>query len=259
MQYIDQLFNFKNKSVVVTGAGGHLCSEMAIAFSKLNSNLFLLDKDLEKLEILEKQIKSINSESKIYKYNVDTTNYDLINEVNEKINSIDKVDILINGSGINSPKEFLDIDLANWDDVIRSQLNSVFISCKLIGGSMVQNKKGSIINISSTSAGPPLSKAYAYSAAKAAITDLTKNLAREWATSGVRVNSLRPGFFPTEWNKKNFLDQNRIDKIMSHTPLQRFGDPKELISAVLYLSSDSSTFVTGSEVIVDGGFSCMTI
>ena len=124
---------------------------------------------------------------------------------------------------------------------------------------MVQNKNGSIINISSTSADPPLSRAYAYSASKAAITNLTKNLAREWAMSGVRVNSLRPGFFPTEWNKKNFLDKKRIDKIISHTPLQRFGDPKELISAVLYLSSDSSAFVTGSEVIVDGGFSCMTI
>lgn len=259
MQYIDKIFNFESKNVVITGAGGHLCSEMAIAFARLDSILFLIDKDSEKLEILENKIKSFNPKSIIHKYSVDTTDYELIREVNDKINNIGKVDILINGSGINSPKDFLDIDLANWDDVIKSQLNSVFISCKLIGGSMVQNKNGSIINISSTSADPPLSKAYAYSASKAAITNLTKNLAREWATCGVRVNSLRPGFFPTEWNKKNFLDQNRIDKIMSHTPLQRFGDPKELISAVLYLSSDSSAFVTGSEVVVDGGFSCMTI
>jgi len=259
MQYLDKLFNFKNKKVLITGAGGHLCSEMALAFARLGSNLFLIDKNAEKLEILEDKIKSLIPKSIIYKFNVDTTNYEIITEINDKINHIGKVDILINGSGINSSKDFLDIDLANWDDVIKSQLNSVFISCKLFGGSMVQNKNGSIINISSTSADPPLSRAYAYSASKAAITNLTKNLAREWAMCGVRVNSLRPGFFPTEWNKKNFLDKKRIDSILNHTPFRRFGDPKELISAVLYLSSDSSAFVTGSEVIVDGGFSCMTI
>ena len=134
-----------------------------------------------------------------------------------------------------------------------------FLSCKIFGESMVKNNKGSIINISSTSAGPPLSKAFAYSAAKAAITNLTKNLAREWAKDGVRVNSLRPGFFPTEWNKKNFLDENRINRILGHTPMDRFGSPNELLTAILFLSSDSSTFVTGSEVTVDGGFSCMTI
>ena len=73
------------------------------------------------------------------------------------------------------------------------------------------------------------------------------------------MNSLRPGFFPTEWNKKNFLDRDRIDKIMNHTPMKRFGDPKELFTAIMFLSSNASSFVTGSEVIVDGGFSCMTV
>ena len=108
---------------------------------------------------------------------------------------------------------------------------------------MVKNKKGSIINISSASSNPPLSKAFAYSVAKSGITNLTKNLAREWATSNVRVNSLRPGFFPTKWNLKNFIDNNRRKKIISHTPMRRLGHPSELARTNIRLSSYHSTLL----------------
>ena len=124
---------------------------------------------------------------------------------------------------------------------------------------MIKQKHGSILNISSASAGPPLSKAFAYSAAKSGIKNLTQNLAREWATKGVRVNALRPGFFPTQWSMENFIDKKRKEKIFQHTPMKRFGNPKELITAVLFICSDKSTFLTGSEIAVDGGFGAMTI
>ena len=124
---------------------------------------------------------------------------------------------------------------------------------------MLKNNSGSIINISSASAGPPLSKAFTYSASKAGIKNLTQNLGREWGEKGVRVNALRPGFFPTEWNKKNFITKDREIKILGHTPMNRYGKPEELIGAVLWLSSDASSFVTGAEIAVDGGYSCMTI
>ena len=259
MNFLSDLYNFEGKNILIFGAGGHLCSEIATNFAKLNANLFLIDFSYEKLKKLEQKIKLFNKVSNIYLYDVNTTSYNDMSNLNQLINQEHQIDVLINGSGINSPKNYLDIEIEEWNKVIQSQLNSVFISCKLFGGSMVKNQKGSIINISSTSAGPPLSKAFAYSSAKAAITNLTKNLAREWALKGVRVNSLRPGFFPTEGNKKNFLDRDRIDKIMNHTPMKRFGDPKELFTAIMFLSSNASSFVTGSEVIVDGGFSCMTV
>jgi NAD(P)-dependent dehydrogenase (short-subunit alcohol dehydrogenase family) len=124
---------------------------------------------------------------------------------------------------------------------------------------MLEKGKGSIINISSASADPALSKAFAYSAAKAGIRNLTQNLGREWATAGVRVNAIRPGFFPTEWNRKNFITPEREKAIINHTPMNRFGTPKELIGAAIFLASNASSFVTGSELIVDGGFSAMTI
>ena len=124
---------------------------------------------------------------------------------------------------------------------------------------MLKNFGGSIINISSASADPALSKAFAYSAAKAGIRNLTQNLGREWGGKGVRVNAIRPGFFPTEWNRKNFITPERENSILAHTPMKRFGEPSELIGAAIYLASTASSFVTGSELIVDGGFSAMTI
>jgi NAD(P)-dependent dehydrogenase (short-subunit alcohol dehydrogenase family) len=132
-------------------------------------------------------------------------------------------------------------------------------SCQVFGQAMTQQKSGSIINISSASADPALSKAYAYSAAKAGIRNLTQNLGREWAQFGVRVNAIRPGFFPTEWNRKNFITKERETAILSHTPMNRFGETYELVGATIFLASEASSFVTGSELVVDGGFSAMTI
>ena len=124
---------------------------------------------------------------------------------------------------------------------------------------MLDRGNGSIINISSASAGHPCLKAFSYSVAKAGIYNLTQNLGREWAKKGVRVNALRPGFFPTEWNRKNFISKEREAAILGHTPMERFGEPNELVGAILWLASDASCFVTGAEITVDGGFSCMTI
>ena len=124
---------------------------------------------------------------------------------------------------------------------------------------MIKNKYGSIINKSSSSSGPPLSKAFTYSVSKAGIKNLTQNLGREWGNKGVRVNAIKPGFFPTKWNKKNFLSKKRINQILSHTPMVRFGETKELVGVIIWLASDASSFVTGTEIAIDGGFSSMTI
>jgi NAD(P)-dependent dehydrogenase (short-subunit alcohol dehydrogenase family) len=133
------------------------------------------------------------------------------------------------------------------------------LSCQVFGRHMVDRGSGSIINISSASSGPPLSKAFTYSVAKAGVKNLTQNLAREWGTLGVRVNALRPGFFPTEWSKKNFITPDREAAILGHTGMRRYGDPRELCGAVLWLFSDAASFVTGAEIAVDGGFTAMTI
>jgi len=170
-----------------------------------------------------------------------------------------QLDILVNGAGTNGPTPFLDLSLEEWYSILDSQLTGTFLGCQVFGGHMVKVGKGSIINISSASAGPPLSKAFTYSVAKAGILNLTQSLGREWGTKGVRVNALRPGFFPTEWNRKNFITPQREAAILGHTPMARFGRPDELLGATLWLASDAASFVTGAEIAVDGGFSCMTI
>ena len=120
-----------------------------------------------------------------------------------------------------------------------------------------QEQGGSILNVGSVTAHLPLSRVFAYSASKAAVVNLTKNVAREYATRGVRVNVLCPGFFPAEQNRK-ILDQERVDNIMAGTPMDRFGEPHELVgAAVLLLSRAAGSFVTGAELYVDGGFTGM--
>ena len=257
--YIENLFKLKNKVVVVIGAGGHLCSEISKGFAKSNCDLILLDIRLHKTLKLKKEIE-LFSDNNIITFKIDASKKkDLISVLNKILKKVSKVDVLVNGAGINDSTNFLDINIDNWQNVIDSQLTATFLSCQVFGKHMLKNGNGSIINISSASSGPPLSKAFAYSAAKSGIKNLTQNLAREWGKSGIRVNAIRPGFFPTDWNKKNFIDAKRKKNILAHTPMGRFGNPNELIGATLWLASDASKFVTGSEVAVDGGFSCMSI
>jgi len=130
---------------------------------------------------------------------------------------------------------------------------------------MVQRGRGSIINIASVASHLPISRVVAYSAAKAAVLNLTQFLAREWAPKGVRVNSITPGFFPAEQNRKLLFNADgsptaRTQSILGHTPMGRFGEARELVGAAVFLASHhASSFVTGSDIRVDGGFLCQTI
>ena len=257
--YIDKLFSLKDKIAVITGAGGHLCSEMAKGLCYSGCSVALLDVRIEKAKIVENELKKVGYKNVIsIETNVEKKD-DHINALKKITSEFGKVDILINGAGINDPKNFFEISEKEWNSVLSSQVTGTFFGCQVFGEHMIKNNKGSIINISSASSGPPLSKAYAYSVSKAGIKNLTKNLAREWGKTGVRVNAIRPGFFPTDWNKKNFITPEREKLILNHTPMNRFGDPKELLGAIIWLSSDGSSFVTGAEIAVDGGFTCMTI
>ncbi|MGK5091529.1 SDR family oxidoreductase [Deltaproteobacteria bacterium TL4] len=258
MSYVDELFNLHGKVAAVTGGGGHLCGEMARSLAKAGVKVAVLDVRLEKALHVAADIEKLGGTALGLK--LDVTQKEEHSKVLSKIlEAYGDLDILINGAGTNAPTPFLEIPLEEWNAVLASQITGTMLGCQVFGEYMLKQKKGSIINISSASAGPPLSKAFTYSVAKAGIKNLTQNLAREWAPQNVRVNALRPGFFPTEWSMKNFIDKNREKAILGHTPMGRYGTPKELIGAVLWLASDASEFVTGAEIAVDGGFSCMTI
>ena len=170
-----------------------------------------------------------------------------------------RVDVLLNAAGANAPTPFFQIGAEEFERIMGANLLGTLYGCQVFGEAMVAQRGGSIINFTSVSMGPPLSKAFVYSTAKAGVANLTQNLAQEWAPCNVRVNALRPGFFPTAWSMKHFIDDERKRTILAHTPMGRFGEPGELVGAVLWLASDAATFVTGSIVTVDGGFTAMTI
>lgn len=257
--FLNKLFNLDGRVAVVTGAGGHICSEMARGFAQSGCSVALLDIRLEKVNAVADQLRSEGCD-KLMTFEIDVTKKEQhALALDAVIKKFGTVDILVNGAGINGPTPFFDISLEEWHSIIDSQLTSTFLGCQVFGEHMVAMGKGSIINISSASASPPLSKAFTYSVSKAGIVNLTQNLGREWGARGVRVNAVRPGFFPTDWNRKNFITAEREAAILGHTPMGRFGQPNELLGATLWLASDAASFVTGAEIAVDGGFSCMTI
>jgi len=258
MSYLDNLFDVKNKVTVITGAGGYLCSEIAIGFAKAGAKVAVLDLRLEKAQAVASQIIDLGGEAIALEIDV-ADKEQHVRSLEEVLDKFGVVDILINGAGTNCATPFFELTLEEWQGVMNSQITGTFLGCQIFGKYMVERQSGSIINISSASSGPPLSKAFTYSVAKAGIKNLTQNLAREWAENGVRVNAIRPGFLPTEWNQKNFITEEREKAILGHTPMNRYGSPGELIGALIWLASDAASFVTGAEIAVDGGFSCMTI
>ena len=258
MNYIDKYFNLTNKVVVITGGAGFLCSEMALGFHRAGCAIAVLDADLEGAKIIVKIIEDEGGKAVALEMDA-SKKQDFEDCLKEIIKTFGQIDILINGAGINAPTPFLEITEEEWDRIMAVQLKGTLFSCQVFGKQMLEQGNGVIINISSASAGPPLSKAFTYSVAKAGIKNLTQNIAREWATRGVRVNAIRPGFFPTEWSIENFITPEREQAILGHTAMARYGKPEELLGAVLWLASDAASFVTGAEIAVDGGFSAMTI
>jgi NAD(P)-dependent dehydrogenase (short-subunit alcohol dehydrogenase family) len=248
------LFDLNGRVAVVIGAGGYLCSTLSAALADHGARVVALDmKDpLEAHPELAGKVAGSLA--------CDVTSKDELVRVREWVlGKFGRVDILLNGAGTNAPLPFLDISGDEIDRVLGVNIKAVIFSCQVFGESMLAQGRGSIINFASASSGPPLSKAFVYSIAKSGVVSLTQNLGREWATKGVRVNALRPGFFPTQWSMDHFIDAERKRRILEHTPMNRFGTPDELIGATIYLASDASQFVTGSVVAVDGGFTAMTI
>ncbi len=258
MSYVDDLFGIAGRAAILTGAGGHLCGEMARALGRAGCKVAVTDLRVEKAEAVAAQITDAGGAAIGIALDA-TSKADFQAALTQAVEAFGPVSIAVNGAGINAPTPYLDIELDDWKRVLDSQINATFLGCQVFGVHMLEHGKGSIINISSASAGPPLSKAFAYSVAKAGIKNLTQNLGREWGTTGVRVNAIRPGFFPTEWNRKNFITPEREAAILGHTAMKRYGEPEELTGALIWLASDASGFVTGAEIAVDGGFSAMTI
>lgn len=270
--------NLIGKNIAITGAGGVLCSGFAKALAAVGARVALIDLNVSKAEEYAAEIRSEGGYAHSFYANVldKTSLEDCYNKV---VAQLGGVDILINGAGGNSPSATTTKEYYETGDIDNSELSSFFtlsadsikkvfdinftgilMTTQVFAKGMV-NKGGNIINISSMNAFRPLTKIPAYSAAKAAVSNFTQWLAVHFAGVGIRVNAIAPGFFSTNQNKALLYDANggltpRSHKIISHTPMARFGEIDDLIGTLYWLSDDAfSGFVTGIVVPVDGGFS----
>ena len=259
MSYIDSIFSLEEKTAVVIGGTGELCGTMAEGLSKARAEVVIVGRNEEKAKSRISNIE--DSGGKAYFLEADVTEKNSIESIlTEIINRSEKCDVLVNGAGINSATPFLEVPEEEFDKIFETNSKAVFVTCQIFGKYFLENNiSASIINVGSMSGLIPLSRVFTYSMTKAAVHNISKNLAREWAKDGVRVNTLVPGFFPAEQNRK-VLTEDRVASIMGHTPMQRFGNSEELIGATLFLASEkASSFVTGAEIVVDGGYASMTI
>lgn len=255
--YLNSLFSLRGKVAVVIGGTGELCGAIAVGLAHAGAEVVLVGRDPVKAQSRLDRIRTEGGTGRFVPADVSTR--DSLEEVCRKVvDELGQIDILVNGAGVNSATPFLEIGEDEFDRIMLVNFKSVFLSCQVFGSHMVSKGSGSIINIGSASGLTPLSRVFTYSASKGAVHNLSKNLAREWAASGVRVNILVPGFFPAEQNRK-VLTPDRIESIMGHTPMRRFGESRELVGAALLLASEAGSFITGHELVVDGGYASMTI
>ena len=266
------LFDLTGETAVVLGGTGVLGGAMAQALASAGAQVAIAGRSAERGQERIRSIEEAGGRAAFYA--ADALDRNSLTQARDVIISQWGVPtILVNAAGGNRPDatlppgaDFCALPLEAWQGVFDLNLvGGVLLPCQVFGESMAGAGRGSIINIASLSGMTPLSRVVAYSAAKAAVLNLTQFLAREWAQKGVRVNALSPGFFPAEQNrallfKPDGAYSERGAQIIGHTPMARFGDAPELAGAVVWLASNrASSFVTGQNIVVDGGFSATTI
>ena len=271
--------DLKGKTAVVTGGGGVLCSMFAKAVAKTGAAVAVLDLNGEAAQKTADEINADGGTAIGISANVlEKESLEAAKKtINEKFGT---VDILLNGAGGNNPKgtttkdyfeigdenaegikTFFDLDPAGVDFVFKLNFLGTLLPTQVFAHDLIGKKDASIINISSMNSFTPLTRIPAYSGAKAAVSNFTQWLAVHFSKTGIRVNAIAPGFFLTQQNKGLLLDENgnyteRSEKIISQTPMERFGEPEELVGTLMWLlCHDASSFVNGVVIPVDGGFS----
>jgi NAD(P)-dependent dehydrogenase (short-subunit alcohol dehydrogenase family) len=256
---IGTLFSLQGRVAVVIGGTGELCGAMAGGLAAAGAEVAIAGRDEARARPHLERFAAAGH--KAWYHGADATSRRDLEALRDAVlTRSGRIDIVVNGAGANSATPFLDIREDELQRLLDVNFTSVFLGCQVFGGHLVRRGEGgSIINVGSMAGLAPLSRVFTYAAAKAAVHNLSLNLAREWAPHRVRVNVLVPGFFPAEQNRR-ILDAERTAAILGRTPMQRFGEPRELVGATLLLASDAAgSFITGTELVVDGGFHAASI
>lgn len=252
---IIEKFKLKGKKAYVTGGARGIGKCAAIALAQAGADIAIVDWDIQEAEKTAKELEVYGVKTIAVKTDV-TKPDDVDRMIDAILKAFGTIDIAFNNAGICINEKAEEMSFEAWKKVIDVNLTGVFLTSQAVGRVMIKNGKGTIINTASMSGhivNYPQPQS-AYNASKAGVIMLTKSLAVEWAPHNVRVNSISPGYIATEMTLKAI---NWIPSWVESTPVKRMGNPEELQGAIVYLASDVSTFTTGSDIVVDGAFTCI--
>jgi NAD(P)-dependent dehydrogenase (short-subunit alcohol dehydrogenase family) len=259
LQLLQKLFGLDGQVAVVVGGTGALGGALCDGLAQAGAHVVVAGRGADRGDSRVQAIEKLGGEASFVP--VDVTSRESIESLLAAVlKDHGRVDILVNSAGVNAGSSYLEASDEDWDRVIATNLTSTHQACQIFARQMIAaGTGGAILNIGSVTAHLPLSRVFAYAASKAAVVNLTQNIARELAPHNIRVNALCPGFFPAEQNRK-ILSPERTAQIIGQTPLARFGRPEELIGATLLLvSRTAGSFITGATYYVDGGFTAMRL
>jgi NAD(P)-dependent dehydrogenase (short-subunit alcohol dehydrogenase family) len=245
--------NLSGKVALITGASKGLGKAMALSLSEAGATIALVSRDSAKLENVKQEIENSGGKAEIFL--ADVRNEQQVDKLETDIASrLGKVQILINNAGINIRKSLTDFSLEEWQSVIDTNLTSVFLMCRRFVPSMRGTGYGRIVNLTSIMSHVSLPQRTAYSASKAAVLGLIRALALELAPEGITVNGISPGPFGTEMNLTLMQNPETNAQFLANVPLGRWGKVEEIGALACYLCSDAASFITGTDILIDGGW-----
>jgi 2-deoxy-D-gluconate 3-dehydrogenase len=248
-----QLFNLQDKVAVVTGGNRGLGRCMALALADAGANVVIVGRNEEKNRQVVEEIQQRGRKAR--SFSTDLSDISAITGlVDEVVQQFGKLDILVNNAGVSHTQSAFEVSEESWDKVMDLNVKALFFCCQAAGRVMKTQGYGKIINLASVAGAVGDVGICAYTASKAAVINLTRSLALEWARYGIHVNAIGPAYIVTDINRQELGNAKVRDKIVGKTPLRRLGEPNELSGAVILLASDASSFMTGQTVYVDGGW-----
>lgn len=249
-----ELFSLDGRVALVTGTSRGLGQYMARALAKAGADLILTSRDRDRLAEFEAEVRSLGG--RVASLELDVRKLESIREVAQAAEAVfGHIDILVNNAGCNVRKPALDVTWDDWNLILDTNLRGSFFVAQAVARGMIARNYGRIINIGSVTSVAGYAGLAPYGASRGGIRQLTMSLADDWGKFGITVNCLAPGWFRTEQNKVLYEDEEWVDYLCERIPVKRPGQPRDLDAAVVFLAAESSRYVTGQTVLVDGGIS----